>query len=91
MMAQGPLRFSTIGKPILRTFEILKIFRFFDNSSRTRAKARAKATARAMARATARARRTRAKDRARARDGRTDGRTAGRSYLFSEMRSPVQL
>ena len=92
MLPLSPLRFSTIGKPILRTFEILKIFRFFDNSSRTRAKARAKATARAtaMARATARARRTRAraKDRARARDGRTDGRTAGRSYLFSEMRSP---
>ena len=91
MLPLSPLRFSTIGKPILRTFEILKIFRFFDNSSRTRAKARAKATARAMARATARARRTRAKDRARARarDGRTDGRTAGRSYLFSEMRSPA--
>ena len=99
MLPLSPLRFSTIGKPILRTFEILKIFRFFDNSSRTRAKARAKATARAMAmatamaRATARARRTRAraKDRARARarDGRTDGRTAGRSYLFSEMRNPV--
>ena len=91
MLPLSPLRFSTIGKPILRTFEILNIFRFFDNSSRTRAKARAKATARAMARATARARRTRAraKDRARARDGRTDGRTAGRSYLFSEMRSPV--
>ena len=30
MMAQGPLRFSTIGKPFLRTFEILTIFRFFD-------------------------------------------------------------
>ena len=91
MLPLSPLRFSTIGKPILRTFEILKNFRFFDNSSRTRAKARAKATARAMARATARARRTRAraKDRARARDGRTDGRTAGRSYLFSEMRNPV--
>ena len=92
MLPLSPLRFSTIGKPILRTFEILKIFRFFDNSSRTRAKARAKARARAMARATARARRTRAraKDRAtaRARDGRTDGQTAGRSYLFSEMRSP---
>ena len=77
MLPLSPLRFSTIGKPILRTFEILKIFRFFDNSSRTRAKARAKAKARAraMARATARARRTRAraKDRARARDGRTDG------------------
>ena len=29
-MAQGPLRFSTIGKPILRTLEILKIFGFFD-------------------------------------------------------------
>ena len=87
MLPLSPLRFSTIGKPILRTFEILNIFRFFDNSSRTRAKARAKA----MARATARARRTRAraKDRARARDGRTDGRTAGRSYLFSEMRDPV--
>ena len=88
MLPLSPLRFSTIGKPILRTFEILKIFRFFDNSSRTRAKARA----RARARATARARRTRAraKDRARARarDGRTDGRTAGRSYLFSEMRNP---
>ena len=80
MLPLSPLRFSTIGKPILRTFEILKIFRFFDNSSRTRAKARA----------TARARRTRAraKDRARARDGRTDGRTAGRSYLLSEMRNP---
>ena len=80
MLPLSPLRFSTIGKPILRTFAILKIFRFFDNSSRTRAKARA----------TARARRTRAraKDifRARARHGRTDGRTAGRSYLFSEMR-----
>ena len=83
MLPLSPLRFSTIGKPILRTFEILKSFRFFDNSSRTRAKARAKATARArarataMAKATARARRTRAraKDRARARDGRTDGRT----------------
>ena len=81
MLPLSPLRFSTIGKPILRTFEILKIFRFFDNSSRTRAKARAKATARAMARATAMAR-------ARARDGPTDGRTAGRSYLFSEMRNP---
>ena len=90
MLPLSPLRFSTIGKPILRTFEILKNFRFFDNSSRTRAKARAKAMARARAtaRATARARRTRAKDRARARDGRTDGRT-GRSYLFSEMRNPV--
>ena len=30
MMAQGPLTFSIIGKPILRTFEILTIFRFFD-------------------------------------------------------------
>ena len=30
MMAQGPLRFSTIGKPILRTFDFFKIFRFFD-------------------------------------------------------------
>ena len=93
MLPLSPLRFSTIGKPILRTFEILKNFRFFDNSSGTRAKARAKATARArvtaMARATARARRTRAraKDRARARDGRTDGR----SYLFSEMRNPEDL
>ena len=86
MMAQGPLRFSTIGKPILRTFEILNIFRFFDNSSRTRAKARAKATARATAMARARRTRARAKDRARARDG----RTAGRSYLFSEMRNPGQ-
>ena len=77
MLPLSPLRFSTIGKPILRTFEILKIFRFFDNSSRTRAKARAKATARAtaMARATARARRTRARAKDRARDGRTDGRT----------------
>ena len=81
MIPLSPLRFSTIGKPILRTFEVLKMFRFFDNSSQTRAKARAKATARAMARATAmararaRARRTqaRAKDRARARNGRTDG------------------
>ena len=65
MLPLSPLRFSTIGKPILRTFEILKIFRFFDNSSRTRAKARA--TARAKARA---------KDRAtaRARNSRTDGR-----------------
>ena len=71
MLPLSPLRFSTIGKPILRTFEILKIFRFFDNSSRTRAKARAKATARAMARATARRTRARAKDR----DGQTDGRT----------------
>ena len=62
MLPLSPLRFSTIGKPILRTFGILKIFRFFDNSSRTRAKARAKATARAKDRA-----------RARARDGRTDG------------------
>ena len=79
MLPLSPLRFSTIGKPILRTFEILKIFRFFDNSSRTRAKARAKATARAMARATARARRTRAraKDRARARDGRMAARPDG--------------
>ena len=69
MLPLSPLRVSTIGKPILSTFEILKVFRFFDNSSRTRAMARA------MARATARARRTRAKDRARARarDGRTDG------------------
>ena len=73
MLPLRPLRFSTRGKPILRTFEILNICRFFDNSSQIRAKARA--TARAMARATARARRTRAKDRARARDGRTDGRT----------------
>ena len=89
MLPLSPLRFSTIGKPILRTFGILNFFRFFDNSSRTRAKARAKARARAMARATARARRTRAKDRARARDGRTDGRTAGQSYLFSEMRISV--
>ena len=95
MLPLSPLRFSTIGKPILRSFEILKISRFFDNSFWTRAKARAKATARgvarATARATARARRTRAraKDRARARDGRTDGRTAGRSYLFSEMRNPA--
>ena len=93
MLPLSPLRFSTIGKPILRTFEILNIFRFFDNSSRTRAKARAKATARArataMARATARARRTRARAKDRARDGRTDGRTAGRSYLFSEMRNPA--
>ena len=48
MLPLSPLRFTTIGKPILRTFEILKIFRFFDNSSRTRAKARA--TARATAR-----------------------------------------
>ena len=69
MLPLSPLRFSAIGKPILSTFEILKKFRFFDNSSRNRAKARAKATARA----TARARRTRA--RARARDGRTDGLT----------------
>jgi|AACY02.10.fsa_nt_gi hypothetical protein len=30
IMAQGPLRFSTIGKPILRTFEFFEIFRFFD-------------------------------------------------------------
>ena len=37
MLPLSPLRFSTIGKPILRTFEILNIFRFFDNSSRTRA------------------------------------------------------
>ena len=81
MLPLSPLRFSSIGKPILRTFESLKILRFFDNSSRTRATA--------MARATARARRTRAraKDRARARDG----RTAGRSYLFSEMRNPELL
>ena len=77
MLPLSPLRFSTIGKPILRTFEIWKKFRFFNNSSRTRAKARA----RAMARATARARRTRAKDRARARDGRTDGRPDGAIYL----------
>ena len=88
MLPLSPLRFSTIGKPILRTFEILKIPRFFDNSSRTRAKARAKATARAMARAmartTARRTRARAKDRARARVG----RTVGRSYSFSEMRNP---
>ena len=81
MLPLSPLRFSTIGKPILRTFEILIFFLFFDNSSRTRAKA----TARAMARATARARRTRArvKDRARARarDGRTDGRPYGAIYL----------
>ena len=83
MLPLSPLRFSTIGKPILRTFDILKVLRFFDNSSRTRAKA--KATARAMARATAmatataRARRTRA--RARARDGRTDGRPDGAIYL----------
>ena len=67
MLPLSPLRFSTIGKPILRTFEILNIFRFFDNSSRTRAKARAKATARAMARAMARAR-------ARAGGGRAVGR-----------------
>ena len=89
MLPLSPLRFSTIGKPILRTFEILKIFRFFDNSSRTRATARARA--RATGTATARARRTkaRAKDRARARDGRTDGRMAGRSYFFSEMRNPA--
>ena len=84
MLPLSPLRFSTIGKPILRTFEILKVFRFFDNSSRTRAKARATATDRAMARATARARRTRAraKDRARARarDGRTDGWPDGAIY-----------
>ena len=90
MLPLSPLRFSTRGKPILRTLGILKIFRFFDNSSRTRAKATAKAraTARAtaMARATATARRTRAKDRARARA--RDGRTDGRSYLFSEMRRP---
>ena len=88
MLPLSPLRFSTIGKPILRTFEIFIFSDFFDNSSRTRAEAKA----RAMARATARARRTRAraKDRARARarDGRTDGRTAGRSYLFSEIRNP---
>ena len=98
MLPLSPLRFSTIGKSILRTFEILKIFRFFDNSSRTRAKAgakardKSKARATAMARATARARRTRAraKGRARARDGRTHGRTVGRSYLFSEMRNPTR-
>ena len=90
MLPLSPLRFSTIGKPILRTFEILKNLRFFDNSSRTRAKARAKATARAtaMARATARARRTRARAKDRARARARDGRTAGRSYLFSEMRNP---
>ena len=89
MLPLSPLRFSTIGKPILRTFEILKIFRCLDNSSRTRAKARAKATARSMARATAmakataRARRTRAraKDRARARARARDGRTDGAIYL----------
>ena len=96
MLPLSPLRFPTKGKPILRTFEILEIFRFFDNSSRTRAKARANSTARATARArrtriraraTARARRTRtrarAKDRARARarDGRTDGRPDGAIYL----------
>ena len=93
MLPLSPLRFSTIGKPILRTFALLKKFRFFDNSSRTRAKARAKVTARAMAMATAMARararrpRARAKDRARARA--RDGHTDGRSYLFSEMRNPV--
>ena len=75
MLLLSPLRFSTTGKPILRTFEILKICRFLDNSSRTRA--------------TARARRIRARAKDRARDGGTDGRTAGRSYLFSEMRNPV--
>ena len=91
MLPLSPLRFSTIGKPILRTFEILEMFRFSDNSSRTRAKAtaRAMAMATAMARATARSRRTRARAKDRARAGRTDGRTAGRSYLFSEMRNPV--
>ena len=31
MLPLSPLRFSTIGKPILRTFEILTIFIFFDN------------------------------------------------------------
>ena len=84
MLPLSPLRFSTIGKPILRTFEILKIFRFFDNSSRTRAKARAKAKARAtaMARATARAGRTRARGKNRARARARDGRTDGRPELF---------
>ena len=70
MLPLSPLRFSTIGKPILRTFEI---FRFFDNSFGARAKARATAMASAMARA----RRTRAKDR----DGWTDGQTDGAIYL----------
>ena len=70
MLPLSPLRFSSIGKPILRTFEILKIFRFFDNSSRTRSNTISNAIARAMARATARRSRARAKDRAR--DGRTE-------------------
>ena len=30
IMAQGPLRFSTVGKLVLRTFDILNILRFFD-------------------------------------------------------------
>ena len=82
MMAQGPLRFSTIGKPILRTFEILKISRFFDNSSRTRARATAMARATARARRTrARARRTRARAKDRAKARRTVGRPDGAIYL----------
>ena len=67
MLPLSPQRLSAIGKPILRTFEILKIFRIFDNSSRTRAKARAKATARA---------------RQGQGQGRSDGRTDGRTELF---------
>ena len=83
MLPLSPLRFSTIGNPILRTFEFLKISRFFDNSCRARARAKATARARAtaMARATARARRTRARAKDRARDGRTDGRPDGAIYL----------
>ena len=30
MLPLSPLKFSTIGKPILRTFEILKMFRCVD-------------------------------------------------------------
>ena len=68
MMAQGPLRFSTIGKPILKTFEILNIFRFLTFHM---AMAKARATAMAMASAMARAM-ARATARATARDGRSD-------------------
>ena len=104
MLPLSPLRFSTIGKTILRTFKILKIFRFFDNSSRTMARTTARATARAMAMATAKARaKARAmargmarptararRTRARAKDRARDGRTDGQTAARSYLFSEMR-
>ena len=70
MLPLGPIRFSAIGEPILRTSHTLKVPRCLN--------ATARAMDTAMARATARRTRARAKDKARVRD--RDNRTDGRSY-----------